>query len=66
MSSGLTKYVVCVKTEQLMLSQKIRQSMRFYNKPDVVNLDWFIDSLEACQLQPLDSKYLVDISPFQS
>ena len=41
--------------------------MRFRNKPAIVNLEWFIDSLEACQIMPTDgefgSKYLVDTSP---
>jgi len=45
---GVTKYVVCVNDHNLEKSQKIRQSMRFRNKPAIVSLEWFVDSLEAC------------------
>lgn len=63
MNSGVTKYIVCVSEEKLECSQKIKQSMKFRQKPAIVRLEWFIDSLEACQIQPLDAQYIVDTSP---
>ena len=65
----MTKYVVCVAEHKLLSSQKVRQTMLFRNKPAIVNLEWFIDSLEACMIMPTDgeagSRYLVDTSPLQ-
>ena len=69
-SSGVTKYIVCVAEHKLANSQKIRQAMHFRKKPTVVNLEWFIDSLEACQIMPTEgeegSRYLVDTSPLEA
>ena len=47
---GVTKYIVCVSENELHRSNKIRQSMKFRNKPAIVKLEWFIDSMENCQL----------------
>ena len=62
MCSGVTKYIICVTSDKLAKSQKVRQSLRFRTKPAIVNLDWFIDCLEACQMIPTDtagSRYLI-------
>lgn len=66
---GVTKYVVCVAEDNLIKSQKVRQSLRFRHKPAIVRLEWFIDSLEACQIMPLTgegSKYVIDTTPLQN
>ena len=66
---GVTKFVVCVAGHSLDKSQKVRYSLNFRHRPAIVSLDWFIDSLEACQLMPIEgegSKYVIDTSSLQA